>query len=128
MKPCAVLVALTIVAGTSAEAAAQCMQANVAGEIAEGSLAMGEFEDAAGRPEQAFVLALPVPTCLSGSEETDNIQEVETIHIYSSDDAVTSSIARFVGKDVQVRGTPFGAHTAHHHAPIVMDISEIDAL
>ena len=23
------------------------------------------------------------------------------------------------------RGTPFGAHTAHHHAPIVMDIGEI---
>ena len=31
-------------------------------------------------------------------------------------------------EDVQVRGTPMGAHTAHHHAPIVMDVSEIDAL
>jgi hypothetical protein len=33
-----------------------------------------------------------------------------------------------VGQDVHVRGTPFSAHTAHHHAPIVMEISQIDPL
>ena len=31
------------------------------------------------------------------------------------------------GKTVLVRGKPFGAATVHHHAPIVMDISEIDS-
>jgi len=104
------------------------MRANETGEIAEGSLSEGTFEDAAGRPEQAFILTLPVPTCLTGSDEMDNVGKAETIHIYSFDEVLLESIKRFVGKDVQVRGTPFGAHTAHHHAPIVMEISEIDSL
>jgi hypothetical protein len=41
---------------------------------------------------------------------------------------VHARIDRCLGKDVMVRGRPFGAHTAHHHAPIVMEISEIDAI
>jgi hypothetical protein len=104
------------------------MKANTEGEIAEGRLSLGQFEDAAGRPEQAFILTLPVPTCLSGSDEMDNVEDVETIHVYAFDEATAATIKQFVGKDVQVRGTPFGAHTAHHHAPIVMDIREIDAI
>jgi hypothetical protein len=27
---------------------------------------------------------------------------------------------------VRVRGAPFGQHTAHHHAPIVMNVSGIE--
>lgn len=104
------------------------MQDNTEGEIAEGRLSVGQFEDAAGRPETAYILTLPVPTCLSGSDEMGNVETAETIHVFSFDDALLAQLKRFVGKDVQVRGTPFGAHTAHHHAPIVMDISEIDAL
>jgi hypothetical protein len=122
-----VLFAATIVVSAQA-AAAECMQANIPGGIAEGTLSRGDFEDAAGRPEQAFILALPTPTCLTGPDEMDNIEEAETLHIYSSDEGVLASIGKFMGKDVQVRGTPFGAHTAHHHAPIVMDVSAIDAL
>lgn len=128
MKVYALLIAAAVALAPLPSAAAQCMQANAPGEIAEGTLSLGKFEDAAGRPEQAFILALPVPTCLSGSDEMDNVEDVETIHIYASDDAVARTIKRFVGKDVQVRGTPFGAHTAHHHAPVVMDISEIDEI
>lgn len=120
------LLAMAMTVAASASQAAECMHANEAGQIAEGSLSQGTFEDAAGRPEQAFILALPVPICLTGSDEMDNVEEAETIHIYSFDEAILQSIKRLVGRDVQVRGTPFGAHTAHHHAPIVMDISEID--
>jgi hypothetical protein len=110
----------------SAAHATECMQANAGEQIAEGNLARGEFEDAVGRPEEAFILALPEPACLTGSDEMDAVEEAETIHLYSSDDAITRNLKQFVGKDVLVRGTPFGAHTAHHHAPIVMDVSEID--
>lgn len=112
----------------SAADAAECMRANQAGEIVEGTLSLGEFEDAAGRPEQAYILALPVPTCLTGPDEMDNVEEVETIHLYSLDEALLASLKRLVGKTVHVRGTPFAAHTAHHHAPIVMEISEIDEI
>jgi Domain of unknown function (DUF4431) len=34
---------------------------------------------------------------------------------------------RPVGRRVAVRGSPFTAHTSHHHAPIVMQVSEIGA-
>jgi hypothetical protein len=125
-----VLLLLTVVTVlvTAAANAAACMQANAEEQIAEGRLSLGQFEDAAGRPEQAFILTLPVPTCLSGNDEMDNVEGAESIHIYSFDEAVARTIRQFVGKDVLIRGRPFGAHTAHHHAPIMMDISEIDAI
>jgi len=121
-------VVMALMTFAAAADAAACMQANAKGEIAEGRLSLGQFEDAAGRPEQAFILTLPASTCLSGSDEMDDVEDVETIHVYSSDEAVAGAIEHFVGKDVQVRGTPFGAHTAHHHAPIVMDVAEIDEI
>jgi len=129
-RPSLLLLTVVTVLVTFAAAAnaAACMQANAKGEIAEGRLSLGQFEDAAGRPEQAFILTLPAATCLSGSDEMDNVEDVETIHIYSFDEPVAAALEQFVGKDVQVRGTPFGAHTAHHHAPIVMDVSEIDEI
>ena len=128
MRLAAWVTAFVLMLVASAVNAAACMQANKEGEIAEGRLSLGAFEDAAGRPEQAYILTLPVPACLAGPDDMDNVDNAETIHVYSFDEALSAALERLVGKDVQVRGTPFGAHTAHHHAPIVMDISEIDEI
>lgn len=117
--------ATTLLLGASAHAA-ECMRANKDGEIAEGRVSAGRFQDAAGRPEQAYILTLPVATCLRGDGEEDNLDKVRRIHIYSTDAKVHGSIRRFVGKTVLVRGNAFAQHTAHHHAPIVMNITEID--
>ena len=68
---------------------------------------------------------LGAPVCLQGSDEFDKVGTAKTIHIFSSKDDVAKRIKGFVGKSVRVRGTPFGAHTAHHHAPIVMDVTGI---
>ncbi|MCC2113828.1 MAG: DUF4431 domain-containing protein, partial [Hyphomicrobiales bacterium] len=103
-----------------------CMRFNAEDEIAEGRLAIGGFQDAAGRPESAYILSLPEPTCLDADDPEYRVDSADTIQIYSSDDAVHAQIEAFVGMTVLVRGSPFGAHTAHHHAPIIMDISEID--
>ena len=119
--------ALAALIGSSA-AHAVCMTGNQDGEIAKGTLSLGTFEDANEQPEKAFILTLPAPACLIGSDEMDNVPSADTIHIYSSDETVAQSLKQFVGKSVQGRGNPFGAHTAHHHAPIVMDISEIDEI
>ena len=129
MKLRTVLILIAMAALASQGAAAECMRANEGEEIAEGTLSQGTFEDAAGRPEQAYILTLPVPACLSGSDpELDVVESTTTIHIFSSDDEVARSIESLVGKSVRVRGTPFGAHTAHHHAPIVMEVGEIDQI
>lgn len=103
-----------------------CMQANESEQIAEGRLALGNFKDAADRPESAYILLLPVPVCLSASDPEDRVDSTDKIHIFSSDDKIHATLQRFVGKTVLVRGTPIPALTVHHHAPIVMDISEID--
>jgi hypothetical protein len=95
-------------------------------EIAEGKLAVASKRDAAGRPEKPYILTLASPACLTAKDPADSVRSARTIHIFSSQDKVHAQIARFVGKTVLVRGQPFAAHTAHHHAPIVMDISEID--
>jgi hypothetical protein len=107
-------------------AADYCMQPNADDEIAEGRLEVGHFQDAAARPETAHILTLPVPTCLDDPDPEFRVESAETIHHYSSTKTVHAEIDRFVGKTVLVRGSPFAAHTAHHHAPIVMDVTEID--
>jgi Domain of unknown function (DUF4431) len=119
-------VALASLAGSAQ--AAECMRDNVAGQIAEGRLSKGMFEDAAGNPEQAYVLTLPVPACLSGGDAEGSVDSTATIHVYSSDETVSRQLEELVGRDVHLRGTPFVAHTAHHHAPIVMEVSEIDEI
>jgi hypothetical protein len=104
---------------------AGCLQAEQAKTIIEGVLSEGTFTDANDQPEQAFILKPLVPTCLAGDDNVDESEKVGEIQIFSSDDAVAQTIKSHVGEDVFVQGTPFGAHTAHHHAPIVMDITGI---
>jgi hypothetical protein len=116
----------TLVFVNGASAGAACMSAEQP-TSAEGRLVGGRFNDAAGRPESAYVLQLASPTCLEGSDDFDKVANARTIHVFSTSDAVTRRLRGFVGKAVRVRGTPFGAHTAHHHAPIMMDVSAIDA-
>jgi hypothetical protein len=127
MRSLLILLALVLLAAPVV-AAGNCMQFNEPGQIAEGRLVVGHFKDAADRPETAYILRLPVATCLDAEDPEFRVKRARTIHIYSSDDKLHARIERFVGQDVMVRGRPFGAHTAHHHAPIVMDISEIDAI
>jgi hypothetical protein len=105
---------------------AGCLQANEKTTIIEGVLSEKTFADANDQPEQAFILTPLVPTCLEGDDNVDKNEKIGEIQIMSSNDMIAPKIKDFVGKDVFVQGSPFGAHTAHHHAPIVMDITGID--
>ena len=80
------------------------------------------------RTEQAYVLQLPAPACLEGPDEFDKVEKSPRIHVFSMDDGLRKRIGRLVGKRVRVSGAPFGEHTAHHHAPIVMRIGTIEAV
>jgi hypothetical protein len=108
-------------------AAAACMSDKSKTEIAEGRLSIASRRDAAGRPEKPYILTLVKPVCLTTYDPEHNVKSTRTIHIFSTDAKVHARIGKLVGKTVLVRGAPFAAHTAHHHAPIVMDISEIDS-
>jgi hypothetical protein len=118
-------IALTLLVLAPASAYAVCLQAGQATTIIEGVLSEGTFTDANDQPEQAFILTPLMPTCLAGDDNIDESEQVGKIQIFSSNDQLAQSIKYFVGMDVFVQGAPFGADTAHHHAPIVMDISGI---
>jgi hypothetical protein len=123
----AVLIAMAVLALPPGLAAAQaCQEAEAAGWMSGGLLAKRTFKDAAGRPETAFILEMPQPECLRGKAEEDNVGPTRRIQIYSSNAAMTKTIAGLVGKRVMVEGRAFGAITVHHHAPIVVDVSSID--
>ena len=109
---------------TSIAPAHACMKDGEPGE-ATGVLSIASARDAAGRPQRPYIVTLSTPACLTASDPQDSVKSARTVHIYSTDEKVHAMIARFVGKSVHVRGNPFPAHTAHHHAPIVIDITEI---
>jgi hypothetical protein len=117
---------IALAALASAAPATDCLRANRAGETAHGRLVERMFTDAADRPERAYIIELPAAICLSGDEDAGPVEGARTLHIFASEENVARRIRRFVGKRVRVRGSAFGAITAHHHAPIVMDISAID--
>lgn len=78
------------------------------------------FEDVrrGDRPEPAFILRLDQPLCVTGDEFPSAGASVSRIHVV---DAERPLLAALVGKPVSVTGTNFfGAHTGHHHAPVVM--------
>jgi Domain of unknown function (DUF4431) len=101
-----------------------CLQAEHEA-AAEGWLKSERFRDAANRPEKAYILHLDDAVCLEGSDAADKVEHARIIHVFSSKSDLSKRLKRFVGKSVRVRGKPFGALTAHHHAPIVMDVNEI---
>jgi hypothetical protein len=103
-----------------------CMSDTADAEV-EGTLTIARARDAAGRPQRPYILRLAAPACLSASEPEDSVKSTGTIHVFASDEKLHARLARLVGKKVSVRGRPFPAHTAHHHAPIVMEIAAIDA-
>lgn len=119
-----VLAAVLLVVFHASPGWAACLSADRPAAL-EGRLISGRFKDAAGRPESAFILHLSSPVCLEGSDEFDKVADARTVHVFSANDAISRQLRGSVGKRVRVRGTPFGAHTAHHHAPIVMDVSAI---
>lgn len=122
------LVLLTIMT-LACSGAHACMSTQSKEEIAEGRLSLRTFKDGMGRPERAYIVTMPKPACLNDPDEPENnVKSTRTIHIFSSNSAIERRIRRFIGKFVHVRGTVFAAMTVHHHAPIVMDITEIDAI
>lgn len=122
----ATILAVAMTVGGSAFAG-DCMRFDAKTERATGDLGIGAFQDAADRPESAFILSLTVPTCLDADDPEFRVKNAGTIHIFAVDEATQAQIEQLAGKAVIVRGRPFGAHTSHHHAPIVMEITDIEA-
>jgi hypothetical protein len=115
---------------TCEPAAAQCLKAEAEGQRAEGRLERVTFTDIdyGNQVEVAFILNLAKPACLDGEDEYDKIESTMKIHVFSMDKAVDRRLGASIGRQIRVVGWPFGEHTRHHRAPIVMRVTEVKAL
>jgi uncharacterized protein DUF4431 len=115
----AALLCALVVGSAPCAAGDACYAAGDYGAVAEGRLI--ERDD-------AIILKLPRPICLSGAEDSDNVKESAEIHVYSDDAVVEETLRGLVGKDVHLRGSLMGAITQHHKAPVVMRVREADEI
>ena len=113
-----------MLSGASAHSA--CLKDNADGQTAEGKLTVQRAKDAAGRSERPYILQLAADACLDTQDPEDAVKATRTIHVFPADEKTEPAFKQLVGKTVTVSGNPFVAHTAHHHAPIVMRVDRIE--
>ena len=82
------------------------------------------------RPEPAYILRLQKPVCLAGDDFINPNRQVDRVQIFPDDlgeaKPLWEALRKLIGKSVVVEGTkPFGAHTGHHHAPLLLPITKI---
>ena len=124
-----VMIAAVLLPLLGSAARAGCLQSEKSDQVVEGKLTSSRFTTEAYRlSEQAYILRLRVPVCLEGTDAYDKVEKTDRVHVFSTDAALRKRMRGLVGKNVRVTGSPFGEHTAHHHAPIVLNISAIDRL
>jgi hypothetical protein len=76
--------------------------------------------------EGALILTLDRAICIDdGGDFADPAERFDRVHLYTSTDANWPRLRAGIGRRVRVRGSGFGAHTGHHRAPLVVDVSEI---
>jgi hypothetical protein len=91
------------------------------------------FEDVrkGDAPEPGYILRLRKPICITGDDFIEQDKLVERVQIFPDyakrqDKALARELRGSVGKRVVVEGaSPFGAHTGHHHAPVLLPITRI---
>ena len=110
--------------------AAECLQAQANDQAAEGRLDRVRFTDIdyGNRVENAFILNLAKPACLEGADEYDRVPSTLKIHVFSTDKPLLERLQANIGRRIRVLGSPFGEHTAHHRAPIVMRVTAVKTL
>jgi hypothetical protein len=117
--------AVFVLVFSMASASAACLKDNTDGQAVEDKLAVQRAKVAAGRPERPYILQLAANACLDTQDPDEAVKATRTIHVYPADEKAEPVFKQLVGKTVTVSGNPFVAHTAHHHAPIVMRVDQI---
>jgi Domain of unknown function (DUF4431) len=82
-------------------------------------------------PERTYILKLDERICAAGDEFVDAGSKFDLIQLFpngagAAGQGLAKELRRLVGQRVSVEGkSAFGAHTGHHHAPIVMPMTRI---
>jgi hypothetical protein len=85
---------------------------------------VNEPGDQQGTTESAYILELARPNCFVGDEQLGgevNVAEVQLIVSPENNPDLYGLLRDRIGRPVSVTGhQAFGAHTSHHHAPVVL--------
>ncbi len=127
------MLSLAILAAATLPAAAApgCMDVRSANAAVsfEGRLERGTYTTpgaGTGQPESAYILTLDRAICIDdGGEFADPDQSFNRVHLFTSNDRIRPRLRAAVGRRVRITGSGFAAHTAHHHAPLVVDVGSI---
>jgi len=82
-------------------------------------------------PEATYLLKLDEPICATGDDFLNPSERIDKVQVYPADAGavgrfLSRDLRRFVGKRVVVDGnSAFGAHTGHHHASLLLPITNI---
>jgi hypothetical protein len=82
--------------------------------------------------EPAYILTLDAPACAVGDDFLNASESFDRIQLLPNDarpdPKLSRTLRRLVGKRVSVQGaSAFGAHTGHHHAPLLVSVKSIAA-
>lgn len=79
-----------------------------------------------GRPEREYILILARPICIDdGGDFADPHRRFSQVQLFTSTDRLWPGLRAGLGHRIRIRGSGFAAQTAHHHAPLVVDVSAI---
>lgn len=122
----AAILALTLFCANQALAQQACLRAGQDGSVVTGRLEVAQYSDASGRRASALILAVAPPVCLSGPDPEDNVQPTARVHVFSSDEGLHKKLQNAVGQILRLKGGAFPAHTVHHRAPVVFNVSAVE--
>jgi hypothetical protein len=75
------------------------------------------------RAEGAYILVLDRPICIDDGGEFGNARApFRRVHIYTARDALQPRLQAAVGHRIRISGQGFAAWTAHHRAPLVVEV------
>lgn len=85
----------------------------------EGTVGEATEEDGNEKPETFFTRALVTPVC---DPEGAPVSE---LHSFPKVDSKGVDLRKHLKAHLTVTGSPFAAHTAHHHRPIVVEVVSV---
>lgn len=107
-----------------------CASTRAGAATVRGRVSEAEGRDANDRVERYFALSTATPVCAEFEDaETRGDRRAAratTLQLIVTDAALRERIRGLVGRDVTLHGSAFEQMTAHHHTPLLFDVTSID--
>lgn len=122
-----VLLVGTMMLASEARSETSCLPYEPAVVELKGSVVYRTFAEANDRPERVALLLLDEPICVEAQPEGDfNVSEGDQVVIHlNADPARFGSEGDLAGRTVTATGTLYHAHSAHHHAALVLQVHKL---